>query len=100
MGETGPIIAVLGAAGLIGQAVAAELQRQGFAVLPIARRFTAAQRAFFAGSAIERPLVPRGARALALQLAEWRVDIVVNCVGVLQDRVPGRIEDVHTASCK
>jgi uncharacterized protein YbjT (DUF2867 family) len=96
MGGPAPVIAVLGAAGLIGQAVSAELRRQGLAVVPVARRFTAAQRADFAGIAIERQIVPRGARALALQLAEWRVDVVVNCIGVLQDMHPGRIEDVHT----
>ena len=40
-----PTIAVFGASGLIGAAVAGDLARRGFVVTPMARRFTAAQRA-------------------------------------------------------
>lgn len=94
MNERLPTIAILGASGLIGQAVAISLQREGFAVAAIARRFTEAQKADLAVAA-DSPLVGLGANALAGLLSEQDVDIVVNCVGVLQDAGEGRTDAVH-----
>jgi uncharacterized protein YbjT (DUF2867 family) len=88
-----PTIAVLGASGLIGQAVAEDLLSHGYGLTAIARRFTAAQRTLFGASAIERPLVAMGADTLGKLLQG--ADIVLNCVGVLQDGPRGRTEDAH-----
>jgi uncharacterized protein YbjT (DUF2867 family) len=87
-----PRIAVLGASGLIGQAVAQRLRADGFPVVPIARRFAPAQNAAL-GPAIENPVVDVDAGALAELLSG--ADIVVNCVGVLQDGPRGSLAEAH-----
>lgn len=71
-----PHIAVLGAGGLIGHAVATDLLRRGFNVRAMARRFTSAQRHAL-GDAVAAP-----APGLSALLED--ADIVVNAVGVLQ----------------
>ncbi len=85
MTDSLPKIAVLGASGLIGEAVAADLQANGFAIIAIARNFTASQRARFGKTAIERPVVDLDQAALSGFFADHQVDIVINCIGVLQD---------------
>jgi uncharacterized protein YbjT (DUF2867 family) len=77
-----PHIAVLGANGLIGNAVASDLRRRGFAVTGYARQFAAAQRAALGDAAVQGPLVslPQGALARLLEDA----DMVVNTIGILQ----------------
>jgi uncharacterized protein YbjT (DUF2867 family) len=92
---TKPTIAVLGASGLIGSEIAATLIRSGFAVSPMARRFTPAQRHVFGAAATTAPLVALTASGLADLIGEADADIVVNCVGVLQDGPRGHAEDVH-----
>jgi uncharacterized protein YbjT (DUF2867 family) len=87
-----PSIAVLGVSGLIGQFIATELVRAGFPVVPVARRFTATQKNAFGTRALEYPL---DAQALARLLAERQVDLVVNCIGLLQDSGRERADDVH-----
>jgi uncharacterized protein YbjT (DUF2867 family) len=92
-----PTIAVLGASGLIGQAVATELVREGFPVIAIARRFTPTQKAFFADKAVECPVLDLTAEDLSTLFARHSVEIVVNCIGTLQDSPQrGKAEDVHT----
>lgn len=93
--ESKPRIAVLGASGLIGQAVALQLQAEGYPVVAIARHFTTAQRAFFDSSAVENKIVALEVQELANLLSEQQADIVVNCIGVLQDTRRGQTEDVH-----
>jgi uncharacterized protein YbjT (DUF2867 family) len=89
-------IMVLGASGLIGEAVVSLLAREGFAVTPVARRFTAAQRTAFADMAVETPIVDLGVDDLARLISDSKADLVVNCIGVLQDSVQrGRAKDVH-----
>ncbi|WP_186390139.1 SDR family oxidoreductase [Stappia sp. TSB10P1A] len=96
MAADAPTIAVLGASGLIGQAVALDLLRRGFPVAAFARRFTGAQKAALGAAAVEAPLVDLDARGLATLLAGRKVDILVNCIGVLQD-MPGKgtASDAH-----
>ncbi len=94
MASAPPVIAVLGASGLIGQAVASHLLAEGFAVVPIARAFTAAQKAAWGGQARESAIVGLDAAALAGLVAG--ADIVVNCIGVLQDSARrGSAADAH-----
>ena len=90
-----PTIAVLGAAGLIGEALAHGLGTLGFAVAPIARRFAPAQRAAWEGLAVTTPIVDLAVADLTRLLAEYEIDVVVNCLGVLQDGPRGRADDVH-----
>lgn len=90
-----PTIAVLGASGLIGRAVAAALAAEGFPVVAIARRFTASQREQFGAAGLERPIVDLDDTALARVLQSAGADIVVNCIGVLQDSSRGGTDAVH-----
>lgn len=88
-----PAVAVLGASGLIGCAIAEDLRAHGWPLLAVARRLTTAQRAAFGAAAREAPFAGLDAGALAELLAG--ADVVVNCVGVLQDGPRGRTADVH-----
>ncbi|PZO80938.1 MAG: nucleoside-diphosphate sugar epimerase [Mesorhizobium amorphae] len=83
-----PTVAVLGASGLIGEALCTFLLEQGFAVVPVARRFTPVQEEAWRGRLLRGPLVDAGAAELRTLLAATRADVVVNCIGVLQD-APG-----------
>jgi uncharacterized protein YbjT (DUF2867 family) len=77
-----PRIAVLGANGLIGNAVALDLQQRGFEVACFARQFTAAQRAALGDLAVETSLIslPQGGLAELLE----GTHLVVNTIGILQ----------------
>ncbi|MHB2264797.1 SDR family oxidoreductase [Aliihoeflea sp. PC F10.4] len=91
-----PTIAVLGASGLIGQAVTMQLLQDGFRVVPVARNFATAQMTAFADAAVQRPIVGLDNQALQHLLAEMEADIVVNCIGVLQDSARrGTAQDAH-----
>ncbi|MEP2118262.1 MAG: SDR family oxidoreductase [Bauldia litoralis] len=92
-----PTVAILGASGLIGEAVATSLRRDGFPIVPIARRFTAAQRAVFGDALVVSPFVSLEAADLERLLAEAGAEIVVNCAGVLQEGAHGRPDEVHSA---
>ena len=95
--EALPTVAVLGASGLIGHAVATALEQGGFPVVSVARRFTQAQAAALAGPLVSRDLVAADVDGLAALLAGNAVDVVVNCVGILQDGAGGDTHEVHTA---
>ncbi len=88
---------MLGASGLIGQGVTEALIGDGYPVVAMARRFTPAQRAAFGAGAIEAPFVGFEPDRLAQLFADHGVEIVLNCVGVLQDGPRGRTGDVHAA---
>jgi uncharacterized protein YbjT (DUF2867 family) len=92
-----PTIAVLGASGLIGEAIAVALTAEGFPTVAIARRFTPSQRARFGADAREQPIVDLDEAGLARTIAATGADIVVNCVGVLQDSRRGHTDEVHRA---
>lgn len=100
MNKALPTIAVLGASGLIGEFLASSLLEEGFPVVPIARRFNATQKTAFGAAAIECPIVALDDIALARILDDNRVDIVVNCIGILQDGQRGSTEEVHGAFAK
>jgi uncharacterized protein YbjT (DUF2867 family) len=77
-----PHIAILGANGLIGHALAVDLRRRGFAVRGYARHLTSAQKAALAEAVIVASPIALPQDAMAALLAD--ADIVVNCIGVLQ----------------
>ena len=97
MSKPSPTIVVLGASGLIGYAVSHCLMREGFNVVPVARRFSDAQRAQFGNAAIQCPVVDIDADDLARFLSGHRADLVVNCIGILQDHARASTADVHGA---
>lgn len=88
-------ILILGASGLIGQAIATDLSARGFAVIAVARRFTPAQRSALAPDVREIPVADYDAAQLARLVDESAADIVVNCLGALQDRPGESLHNVH-----
>src|SRR5438105_587053 len=88
-------IVVLGASGLIGHFIASDLSRRGFAVTAVARRFTAAQREEFGARGRQLSIVGVSVAELARLLRDTEADMVVNCLGVLQDGPDSRTQAVH-----
>ncbi|MGY8638920.1 SDR family oxidoreductase [Bradyrhizobium sp. 14AA] len=76
-------ILVLGASGLIGRFVTDDLRARGFRVVGVARSLSPAQKT--SALDIELPILSLDAPALTRLLREHAVDVVVNCLGVLQD---------------
>nr|AWM04336.1 nucleoside-diphosphate sugar epimerase [Bradyrhizobium amphicarpaeae] len=76
-------ILVLGASGLIGRFVTDDLRTRGFRALGVARSLSPAQKTSMLD--IELPILSLDAAVLARLLSEHAVDVVVNCLGVLQD---------------
>jgi uncharacterized protein YbjT (DUF2867 family) len=76
-------ILVLGASGLIGRFVTDYLRVREFETVGVARRYSASQK----GSKLdlELPVMSMDAAALAALLRDHAIDVVVNCLGVLQD---------------
>ncbi|MBR0720055.1 SDR family oxidoreductase [Bradyrhizobium manausense] len=86
-------ILVLGASGLIGRFVTDDLRARGFRVVGLARSLSPAQT--MSALDIELPILSRDAAALTRLLSEHAVDIVVNCLGVLQDGPGSDTHAVH-----
>ena len=92
-----PRIAVLGASGLIGHALAVDLLSRGYELRAFARKFTDAQKAVLHGSMAEAPLVSLTQEEFSRLLDEYSADVVINCIGVLQDAPGGTTDAVHRA---
>jgi uncharacterized protein YbjT (DUF2867 family) len=86
-------ILVLGASGLIGRPVTDDLRTRGFEVIGVARNFVASQRS--SALDLEMPVMSMASSALARLLRDRAVDVVVNCLGVLQDGPGSNTRDVH-----
>ena len=86
-------ILVLGASGLIGRFVTDDLRGRGFSVVGVARKLSASQK----GGALdlELPVMSMEAETLARLLRDHRIDVVVNCLGVLQDGPGSDTAAVH-----
>ncbi|MHC4050891.1 SDR family oxidoreductase [Bradyrhizobium sp. 25ACV] len=76
-------ILVLGASGLIGRFVTDDLRARGFRALGVARSLSPAQKT--SALDIELPILSPDVTVLTRLLREHAVDVVVNCLGVLQD---------------
>src|SRR3984885_387499 len=85
-----PNILVLGASGLIGHFLTQDLRKRGFAVVAVARKFTAAH-----ALDLEMPILTMDSPALARLMGEQAIDVVVNCLGVLQDGPGSDTRAVH-----
>ena len=86
-------ILVLGASGLIGRYVIDDLRERGLRVVGLARSLSPAQR--MSALDIELPILSLDAAALTALLKEHAVDLVVNCLGVLQDGPGSDTSAVH-----
>jgi uncharacterized protein YbjT (DUF2867 family) len=86
-------ILVLGASGLIGRFVTDDLRTRGFRVVGLARRLSPAQT--MSALDIELPILILDASALTRLLGEHETDVVVNCLGVLQDGPGSDTSAVH-----
>lgn len=86
-------ILVLGASGLIGRFVTDDLRGRGFRVVGVARSLSPAQK--MSALDIERPILSLDVAALMRLLGEHAVDVVVNCLGVLQDGPGSSTSAVH-----
>jgi uncharacterized protein YbjT (DUF2867 family) len=86
-------ILVLGASGLIGRFVTDDLRARGFPVVGVARRMSASQKS--GALDLELSIMSMKAAALARLLRDHRIDVVVNCLGVLQDGPGSDTSIVH-----
>ena len=86
-------ILVLGASGLIGRFVTDDLRERGFAVVGVARRLSASQKGDVLD--LELPVMSMKAERLARLLRDHHTDVVVNCLGVLQDGPGSDTAAVH-----
>jgi uncharacterized protein YbjT (DUF2867 family) len=76
-------ILVFGASGLIGRFVTDDLRARGFQVIGVARKFSASQKT--SAFDLEMPILSMEPAALARLITDHGVEVVVNCLGVLQD---------------
>jgi uncharacterized protein YbjT (DUF2867 family) len=76
-------ILLLGGSGLIGRYVAEDLRLRGFAVTAIARHYTSSQMTSM--DDVEAPIMAMTQDQLTRLMVERRIEMVVNCLGVLQD---------------
>jgi nucleoside-diphosphate-sugar epimerase len=86
-------ILVLGASGLIGRFVTDDLRARGFSAVGVARRLSASQKS--GPLDLELPVMSMEAAQLARLLRDHRIDIVVNCLGVLRDGPGSDTAAVH-----
>jgi uncharacterized protein YbjT (DUF2867 family) len=86
-------ILVFGASGLIGRYVTDDLRALGFHVIGVARQFSASQK--MAALDLEMPILSMDQAALARLVGDHGVDVVVNCLGVLQDGPSSDTGAVH-----
>jgi uncharacterized protein YbjT (DUF2867 family) len=86
-------ILVLGASGLIGRFVTDDLRGRGFSVVGVARRLSASQKS--GPLDLELPVMSMEAATLTRLLRDHRIDVVVNCLGVLQDGPGSDTAAVH-----
>jgi uncharacterized protein YbjT (DUF2867 family) len=92
-GENSRKILVLGASGLIGRFVTDDLRARGFHVTGIARQFSPSQKA--SALDLEMPVMSMETGSLARLFGDQDIDVVVNCLGVLQDGPGSDVSAVH-----
>lgn len=86
-------ILVLGASGLIGRFITDDLRLRGFHVVGVARSLAPSQRV--SSLDLELPVMSLAPPALAQLLRTHAIDLVVNCLGVLQDGPGSDTQAVH-----
>ncbi len=88
-------IMVIGAGGLIGHFIAVDMIERGHEVTAVARRLTTAQRQGLCTAALETSIVDLDESALTGLIEQCCPDLVVNCLGILQDAPTERTDDIH-----
>jgi uncharacterized protein YbjT (DUF2867 family) len=91
--NTQPNILVLGASGLIGRFVTDDLRARGLNVTGVARKYAASQ--WVNASDLEMPILGMPSQSLARLIRDRQIDVVVNCLGVLQDGPGSDTRAVH-----
>jgi len=86
-------VLVFGASGLIGRFVTDDLRARGFQAIGIARRYAPSQKT--SALDLEMPFLDMDSAALARLIGDRGVDVVVNCVGLLQDGPGSDVGAVH-----
>jgi uncharacterized protein YbjT (DUF2867 family) len=86
-------ILVLGASGLIGRFVTDDLRAGGFHVTGIARQFSPSQKTNSLD--LELPILAMDCEQLARLMRDRTIDLVVNCLGILQDGIGSDTRAVH-----
>ena len=86
-------ILVLGASGLIGRFITDDLRARGFEVLGVARKLARSQKS--GPHDLELAIMSMDTSALEKPLRERAIDVVVNCLGVLQDGPGSSTTIVH-----
>ena len=86
-------ILVLGASGLIGRFITEDLRERGLQVTGVARRLSPSQK--ITPSDIEAPLLSLHPDEIARLIMDRGIDLVVNCLGVLQDGAGSDTVAVH-----
>ena len=74
---------MLGASGLIGRFITDDLRVRGFHAIGVARHLAPSQKT--SAFDLELPIMSLDAASLARLFREREIDVVVNCLGVLQD---------------
>src|SRR6266700_847543 len=86
-------VLVRGASGLIGRFVTDDLRERGFRTIGVGRRFAASQRT--SPLDLEMPVLSLASAALVRLIRDHAVDVIVNCLGVLQDGPGSDTRAVH-----
>ena len=86
-------ILILGASGLIGHFLTEDLRKRGFGVVAVARKFATAK--VSQPLDLEMPMLTMDSPALARLIGDHAIDVVVNCLGVLQDGPGSDTRAVH-----
>jgi uncharacterized protein YbjT (DUF2867 family) len=86
-------ILLLGASGLIGRSVIDELRRGGLNAIGVARHYLPSQKTDMRD--LEMPLISMTVASLTTLLIKRKADILVNCLGVLQDGPGSDTQAVH-----
>jgi uncharacterized protein YbjT (DUF2867 family) len=85
-------ILVLGASGLMGRFVTDDLRARGFVAIGVARRFAAQK---LNALDLELPVMAMDTAVLAQLIRDRQIDVIVNCLGVLQDGPGSDTQAVH-----
>src|SRR6478672_1136365 len=93
MDSTSRKILILGASGLIGRFVTDDLRTRGFQAIGVARHLAPSQKT--SAFDLELPVMSMDAASLARLIREREIDVVVNCLGVLQDGPGSDTRAVH-----
>jgi uncharacterized protein YbjT (DUF2867 family) len=92
MGITKNVL-VFGASGLIGRFVTDDLRARGFQAVGTARRYSSSQNT--SALDLQMPFLDMDSAALARLIGDHGIDVVVNCVGLLQDGPGSDLGAVH-----